>query len=59
MSSLTKFDDATLGKKTKILNFNTSEVSQLGNLQSLYVYRNMIVAGNKSALVGALDDTMR
>jgi len=59
VSSLTKFDDATLGKKTKILNFNTSEVSQLGNLQSLYVYRNMIVAGNKSALVGALDDTMR
>ncbi len=33
VSSLTKFDDATLGKKTKILTFNTSETSQLGDIQ--------------------------
>ena len=33
VSSLTKFDDATLGKKTKILSFNTSETSQLGDIQ--------------------------
>lgn len=59
VSSLTKFDDATLGKKTKILSFNPSEVSQLGSVQWLYVWRNMIVAGTKSALVGALDDNMR
>ena len=59
VSSLTKFDDATLGKKTKILSFNTSETSQLGDIQGLYVRRNMIVAGTKSALVGALDDNMR
>ena len=59
VSSLTKFDDPTLGKKTKILSFNPSEVSQLGTVQSLYVWRNMIVAGDKSALVGALDDNMR
>jgi len=59
VSSLTKFDDATLGKKTKILSFNTSETSQLGDIQWLYVWRNMIVEGSKSALVGALDDNMR
>ncbi len=59
VSSLTKFDDPTIGKKTKILTFNTSETSQLGDIKSLHVYRNMIVAGTKSALVGALDDTMR
>ncbi|MCX6824217.1 MAG: hypothetical protein NT085_03750 [candidate division SR1 bacterium] len=59
VSSLSKFDDATLGKKTKILSFNPSEISQLGTVQSLYVWRNMIVAGSKSALVGALDDNMR
>ena len=59
VSSLTKFDDATLGKKTKILSFNPSEISQLGTIQSLYVWRNMIVAGSKSALVGSLDDNMR
>ena len=59
VSALTKFDDATLGKKTKILSFNPSEISQLGDIQSLYVWRNMIVAGTKSALVGALDDNMR
>ncbi|MFA6256428.1 MAG: hypothetical protein WC606_04555 [Candidatus Absconditabacterales bacterium] len=59
VSSLTKFDDATLGNKTKILSFNPSEISQLGTIQSLYVWRNMIVAGTKSALVGALDDNMR
>lgn len=59
VSSLTKFDDATLGKKTKILSFNTSETSQLGDIQWLYVRRNMIVAWTKSALVGALDDNMR
>ncbi len=33
VSSLTKFDDATLGKKTKILAFNPSEISQLGTIQ--------------------------
>lgn len=59
VSSLSKFDDATLGKKTKILSFNPSEISQLGDIQSLYVWRNMIVAWSKSALVGALDDNMR
>lgn len=59
VSSLTKFDDATLGKKTKILSFNPSEISQLWSVQSLYVWRNMIVAGSKSALVWALDDNMR
>ncbi len=59
VSNLSKFDDATLGKKTKILSFNTSETAKLGNIQGLYVYRNMIIAGDKSALVGALDDNMR
>ena len=29
VSSLSKFDDPTLGKKTKILSFNTSETTQL------------------------------
>jgi hypothetical protein len=33
VSSLTKFDDATLGKKTKILTFNPSEITKLGDLQ--------------------------
>lgn len=59
VSSLTKFDDATLGTKTKILSFNASEIGQLGTIQWLYVWRNMIVAGTKSALVGSLDDNMR
>lgn len=59
VSSLTKFDDDTLGKKTRILSFNPSEISQLGNVRSLYVWRNMIVAWTKSALVWALDDNMR
>lgn len=59
VSSLTKFDDPTLGKKTKILSFNASEASQLGDVQSLYVWRNMIVAWSKSALVWVLDDNMR
>ncbi len=59
VSSLSKFDDLTLGKKTKIMTFNTSEIAKLGTVQGLYVARNMIVAWTKSALVGALDDTMR
>lgn len=59
VSSLSKFDDATLGKKTQILKFNTSEIAKLGDIQWLYVYRNMYVAGAKSALIGVLDDTMR
>lgn len=59
VSNLSKFDDPTLGKKTKILTFNTSELAQLGTIQGLYVARNMIVAWTKSALIGALDDTMR
>ena len=59
VSSLTKFDDPTLGKKTKILSFNPAETSQLGTIQGLYVWRNMIVAGSNASLVGALDDNMR
>ena len=59
VSNLSKFDDAALGTKTKILNFNTSEITQLGDIRGLYVSRNMFVAGAKSALVGALDDNMR
>lgn len=59
VSSLTKFDDATLGRKTKILSFNPSELSQLGNIQWLYVRKNMIIAGTSSSLVWALDDNMR
>ncbi|MFA7298252.1 MAG: hypothetical protein WC010_01265 [Candidatus Absconditabacterales bacterium] len=59
VSNLTKFDDATLGKKTKILTFNPSETTKLGTVQSIYVWRNMIVAGTNSALIGALDDNMR
>lgn len=59
VSSLSKFDDATLGKKTKILSFNTSETTKLGDIQWLYVSRNMFIAWTKSALVGALDDNMR
>ncbi|HBB03817.1 TPA: hypothetical protein DCZ39_02865 [Patescibacteria group bacterium] len=41
------------------MSFNPAEVSQLGDIQSLYVWRNMIIAGSKSALVGSLDDNMR
>lgn len=59
VSNLSKFDDTNLGTKTQILTFNSSEQTQLWGLQWLYVYRNMIVAGTKSALVGALDDNMR
>lgn len=59
VSSLTKFDDATAGKETKILNLNTSELAKLGDIHGLYVSRNMMIAGTKSALIGSLDDTMR
>ncbi len=59
VSSLSKFDDLSLGVKTNILTFNTSEKTQLWTLQSLYAYRNIMVAWTKSALIGALDDNMR
>jgi len=41
------------------LTFNPSETTKLGTVQSIYVWRNMIVAGTNSALIGALDDNMR
>ena len=56
---MAKFDDATLGKKTKILTLNPAEISQMGTIQGLYVWNTMIVAGSTSALVGALDDNVR
>lgn len=59
VSNLTKFDDATLGKKTKILTLNASELSKIGTIQWLYVWRNMIIAWSKASLVGSLDDNMR
>lgn len=33
VSSMAKFDDPTLGKKTKILTLNTSEIAKLGTVQ--------------------------
>ncbi len=59
VSDLAKFDDASLGRKTKILTFNSSELSQIGALQSLSVRNNMIIAWTKAALLGALDDNIR
>ncbi len=59
VSSLSKFDDPTLGRKTKVFTFNTSELTKLGDINSIYVWRNMIIAWTKSALIGTLDDNMR
>lgn len=59
ISSLSKFDDLTLGKKSRILTFNDSEKSQLGAMMGISMWSNMIIEGASSALVGAMDDNLR
>ena len=59
ISSLSKFDDPAAGKKSSILTFNDSEKSSLGDIQSISMNKNMLIAGTKSALVGAMDDNLR
>ena len=59
ISSLSKFDDLTLGKKSRILTFNDSEKSQLGTVIGISMRSNMIIEWSSSALVGAMDDNLR
>lgn len=59
ISSLNKFDDPTNGKKSAILTFNDSEKSSLGTPQSISMWKNMLIAGSKAALIGAMDDNLR
>lgn len=59
ISSLNKFDDMSLGKKSRIMTFNDSEKSKLGTIAGISMWSNMIIQGSKAALVGAMDDAMR
>lgn len=59
ISSLSKFDDLSLGKKSRILTFNDSEKSSLGNLLGISMWSNIIVQWSDAALVWAMDDNLR
>lgn len=43
ISSLAKFDDLSLGKKSRVITFNDAEKTQMGNLLGISMRSNMIV----------------
>jgi hypothetical protein len=51
ISSLSKFDDLSLGKKSRILTLNDSEKTQMGTIIGISMWSNMIIQGTSSALV--------
>jgi hypothetical protein len=59
IKDLNQFDDSTNGRKTRILNLNSAELSRLGDLHSIQVPQNMMIAGTKGALVDAVSDASR
>ncbi|MFZ2151257.1 MAG: hypothetical protein WAZ12_02730 [Candidatus Absconditicoccaceae bacterium] len=59
LTSLSKLDDPAMNKKTKILTFSSIENSKLGVPTSIAAEKDMMIAGNKAALIGALNDGMR
>ena len=59
ISSLAKFDDLSLGKKSRVLTFNDAEKTQMGNIMWISMWSNMIIEWTNSALVWAMDDSLR
>lgn len=59
VSSLSDFDDTVAGKKTWLLTFNTAEKSKLGTLSQIEYWKDILVAGDKGAIIGAMNDNTR
>ena len=59
IENLTQFDSNTNGRKTGILTFNNAETSRLGTLHSIQVPQNIMIGGEKGALVDAVSDASR
>jgi len=57
INTLSKFDD--LNRKTRILTFNSAELSRLGDLHSIQIPQQMMIAGSKGALISASSDASR
>jgi hypothetical protein len=47
IKNLNQFDDTTSGRKTKILTLNSAETTRLGDIHSIQVPQNMMIAGTK------------
>jgi len=47
------------GRNTQVITFNTSDLSKLWNLNSIVVPKNIMIAGDKWALIDASSDTNR
>ncbi|MDD3262517.1 MAG: hypothetical protein PHR61_01615 [Candidatus Absconditabacteria bacterium] len=59
VNNLSQFDDPVLGKKTTLINFNTSEKSKLGDLRSIEYSKDILVAGSKASLLGVVNENSR
>ncbi|MCF7834477.1 hypothetical protein K9M48_00280 [Candidatus Gracilibacteria bacterium] len=59
LTDLAKLDDPAMNKKTKIFNFSPIENSKFGLPQFISVEKDMMIAGSKSAIMGAVNDSIR
>jgi len=59
VNNLSQFDDPVLGKKTTLINFNTSEKSSIWDLIRIDYTKDILVAWTKSALLGVVNENSR
>lgn len=59
VSSLADFDDVAAGKRTGLLTFNQSEKDKLGSMLKLEIAKDIMIAWEKWALIGATNDNTR
>jgi hypothetical protein len=59
VNNLSQFDDPVLGKKTTLINFNTSEKSKLWDLRSIEYSKDILVAGSKASLLWVVNENSR
>lgn len=59
VSNLADLDDPIAGKKTGILTFNDSEKSQIGTFSEIEFGKDLMIAWDKWAMIGAMNDNSR
>ncbi|MDR2190799.1 MAG: hypothetical protein LBP53_06600, partial [Candidatus Peribacteria bacterium] len=59
IKNLSQFDDVVSGRKTRILTFNSAELSRLGELRSIQVPQKIMIGGSKGAMIDAMNDASR
>ncbi len=59
VNNLSQFDDPILGKKSTLINFNTSEKTKLWDLRTIEYSKDILVAWSKASLLWVVNENSR